>query len=174
MWFQDKRGDAALYVCEDQLYDAKELSTGNGYVGVAIGQLAIYSCYLSPNAADTLVELDMARLAQEIGLWKRPIIVAGDFNYKARAWTAGPHDSRGNFLEELMAEYTLTAVNQPGVYTYEKEASRSMLDLTFAFPEVMRGIIEWEVLDEDTLRRLLEIEIVGGRPNKRRMVSLKI
>ena len=115
MWFQDKRGAAALYVCEDELYNAKELSTGNSYVGVAIGQLAIYSCYFSPNAPDALVELDMARLAQEIGRWKGPIIVAGDFNSKARAWATGPHDSRGNFLEELMAEYNLTAVNQPGV-----------------------------------------------------------
>ena len=70
MWFQDKRGDAALYVCENELYDSKELSAGNGYVGVAIGQLAIYSCYFSPNAPDALVKLDMARLAQEIGRWK--------------------------------------------------------------------------------------------------------
>ena len=46
MWFQDKRGDAALYVCEDELYDAKELSTGNGYVGVTIGQLA-YTAVIS-------------------------------------------------------------------------------------------------------------------------------
>ena len=104
MWFQDKRGDAALYVCEDELYDAKELSTGNGYVGVAIGQLATYSCYFSPNALDTLMELDMARIVQEVGRWKGPMIVTGDFNSKARACTAGPHDSRGNFLEELMAE----------------------------------------------------------------------
>ena len=41
-----------------------------------------------------------------------------------------------------MAEYNLIAVNQPGVYTYEKEASRSVLDLTFASPEVIRGIVE--------------------------------
>ena len=169
MWFQDKRGNAALYVCEDELYDAKELSTGNGYVGVVIGQLAIYSCYFSPNVPDVLVELDMARLAQEIGRWKGPIIVAGDFNSKARAWTAGPHDSRGNFLEELMAEYNLTAVNQPGVYTYEKEASRSVLDLTFASPEVMRGIVEWEVLDKETRsdHRYVFVKIAGNR-NRRR------
>ena len=50
MWFQDKRGYAALYVCEDELYDAKELSTGNGYVGVTLGQLAMCNCYFSPNA----------------------------------------------------------------------------------------------------------------------------
>ena len=148
MWFQDTRGDAALYVCEDELYDAKELSPGNGYVGVAIGQLAIYSCYFSPNAPDALVELDMARLAKEVSRWKEPIIVAGAFNSKARAWTAGPHDSRGNFLEELMAEYNFTAVNQPGVYTYEKEAAISVLDLRFASPEVIRGIVEWEALDD--------------------------
>ena len=119
----------------------------------------------SPNALDALVEVDMTRLTQEVGGWKGPIIVAGDFNSKARAWTAGPQDSRGNFLEELMAEYNLTAVNQPGVYTYEKEASRSVLNFTFASPEIMRGIVEWEVLDEETLsdHRYVFVKIAGNR-----------
>ena len=115
------------------------------------------------------MELDIARLAQEDGRWKGPIIVAGDFNSKARASTAGPQDSRGNFLEELMAEYNLTAVNQPGLYIYEKEASRSVLDLTFASPEVMRGIVEWEVLDEETLsdHRYVFVKIAGNRSRRR-------
>ena len=64
-----------------------------------------------------------------------------------------------------MAKYNLTAFNQPGVYTYEKETSRSVLDLTFASPEIMRGIVEWEVLDEKTLsdHRYVFVKIAGNR-----------
>ena len=59
MWFKDKRGDAAIYVCKDEQYWIREVISGNGYVGVALGQLPIFSCYFSPNFADVLVELDL-------------------------------------------------------------------------------------------------------------------
>ena len=41
--------------------------SGNGYVGVVLGQLAIFSCYLSPNVVDVLVKLDLAALEQHDG-----------------------------------------------------------------------------------------------------------
>ena len=86
IWFKDKRGDAAIYVCKDEYYRAREVISGNGYVGVALGQLAIFSCYFSPNVADALVEMDLAALEEHIRKWKGPLILAGDFNAKARAW----------------------------------------------------------------------------------------
>ena len=85
MWFNGKRGDAAIYVCKDEHYRAREVRSGNGYVGVALGQLAIFSCYFSPNVADALAELDLAALEEHIRKWKGPLTLAGDFNAKARA-----------------------------------------------------------------------------------------
>ena len=35
MWFKDKRGYAAIYVCKDEHYRAREVISGNGYVDVA-------------------------------------------------------------------------------------------------------------------------------------------
>ena len=55
MWFKDKRGDAAIYVCKDEHYRAREVISGNGYVGVALGQLTIFSCYFASNVIDVLV-----------------------------------------------------------------------------------------------------------------------
>ena len=66
MWFKDKRGDAAIYVCKDECYRAREVISGNGYVGVALGQLVIFNCYFSPNVANVLVELDLATLEEHI------------------------------------------------------------------------------------------------------------
>ena len=85
MWFKDNRGDAAINVCKDKHYRAREVIYGNGYVGVALGQLAIFSCYFSPNVADALIELDLDALEEHIRKWKGPLILAGDFNAKARA-----------------------------------------------------------------------------------------
>ena len=66
MWFKYKRGDVTIYVCKDEHYMAREVISGNDYVGVALGQLAIFSCYLSPNIADALVELDLDALEEHI------------------------------------------------------------------------------------------------------------
>ena len=49
-----------------------------------------------------------------------------------------------------------------------------MLDFTFTSPELMRGIVEWEVLDEETLsdHRYVFVKIAGnknrGRQNQTR------
>ena len=66
MWFKDKRDDAVIYVCKDKYYRAREVISGNGYVGTALGQLAIFSCYFSLNVADALVELDLDALEEHI------------------------------------------------------------------------------------------------------------
>ena len=62
MWFKEKRGDAAIYAGKDEHYRAREVISSNGYVAVALGQLATFSYYFSPSVADVLVELDLAAL----------------------------------------------------------------------------------------------------------------
>ena len=76
MWFKDKRGDAAIYICTDEHYRATE---------GPLGQLAIFSYYFSPNVADVLVELDLATLEEDIRKWKGQPILSGDFNAKPMA-----------------------------------------------------------------------------------------
>ena len=116
-WFKDKRW------FKDEHYRAREVISGNGYVGAALGQLAIFSCYFSPNVTDVLVELDLAALEQHIRKWKGVLSLAGDFNAKTRAWIGGPRDPWGDPLEEMMAAYLIVA-NQRGVHTYETGIAR--------------------------------------------------
>ena len=87
-----------------------------------------------------LVELDLAVLKEYIRKWKGPLILAGGFNTKARAWTRGPRDLRGDLLEEIMAAYNLLVAHQPGVHIYEKGIARSVLNLIFASPKVTTNI----------------------------------
>ena len=100
MLHKDKKGDAAIYACKDEHYRAREVISGNGYVGVALGQLAIFSCYFSPNAADVVVELDLAALEAHIPEWKSPLIMAGDFNTTAKAWQEGPGTQEATYLKK--------------------------------------------------------------------------
>ena len=121
-----------------------------------------------------LVELDLAALEEHIRKGKGPLILTGDFNDKARAWTVGPQDPRGNLLEEIMAAYNLVVANQPVVHTYEKGIARSVLDLTFASPEVTKNISSWEVLDAESLsdHRYISTKLLG-KQNQRRKYKMK-
>ena len=121
-----------------------------------------------------LVELDLATLEEHIRKWKGPLILAGDFNVKARAWTGGPRDPRGDLLEEMMVTYNLVVANQPGVYTYEKGSSRSVLDLLFASPEVIKNISSWEVLDTELVsdHRYVSTKVLE-KQNQRRKYTTK-
>ena len=89
--------------------------------------------------------------------------MAGDFNAKARTWTGGPRDPRGDLLEEMMAAYNLVVTNQLSVHTYEKGISTSVLDLMFASPEVTKNISSWEVLDAESLSdyRYISTKLLG-------------
>ena len=94
MWFMDKRGDAAIYVCKDDHYRAREMISGNGYVDVAVGQLAIFSCYFSPNVADALVEVDLAALEEHTRKWKGPLILRATSMPKKGHGQEGPGPKR--------------------------------------------------------------------------------
>ena len=117
-----------------------------------------------------LVDLDLAALEEHIRKWKGPLILAGDFNAKARAWTEGPWDPRGDLVEELMGAYNLVVANKPGVHTYEKEIARLVLRLIFASPEVTKNISSWEVLDAESLsdHRYISTKLLGKKNQRRR------
>lgn len=50
MRFQDKKEDVIICAWRKEHHDARKLVSGNGFVGIAIKELAIYSCYFSPDA----------------------------------------------------------------------------------------------------------------------------
>ena len=136
--------------------------------------MAISNCYFSPNIAGVLVKLDLAALEEHIRKWKSPLILADDFNAKARAWTGGPRDPIGDLLEEMMAAYNLVVANQPGVHTYEKIITRSVLDLIFSSPKITKNISSWEVLDSESLsdHRYISTKLLG-KQNQRRKYKTK-
>ena len=63
-----------------------------------------------------LVELDLDALEEHIRKWKGPLILAGDFNAKARAWAGEPWGPRDDLLEEMMVAYNLVVANHPAIY----------------------------------------------------------
>ena len=111
---------------------------------------AVYSCYYSPNASLDIFQADLDGLERSIRQWPGPIIVAGDFNAKSRSWSRGPEDRRGQLLDEMMVSLDLIVINQPGMATFQRRASSSILDLTFLRPTLRKHLPEWTVFEEES------------------------
>ena len=112
---------------------------------------AVYSCYYSPEASLEIFQADFDDLEGSIRQWSRPIIVVGDLNAKSRSWSGGLEDRRGQLLDEMMVSLDLTVINQPGMATFERRASSSVLELTFLRPTLRKHLREWTVLQEESL-----------------------
>ena len=111
----------------------------------------VYSCYYSPNASLGIFQADLDDLEGSIRQWPGPIIVAGDFNAKSRSWSGGPEDRRRQLLDEMMVSLDLIVINQPGMATFERRASPSVLDLTFLRPTQRKYLREWKKIEEESL-----------------------
>ena len=88
---------------------------------------------------------DLDDLEGSIRQWPGLIIVAGDFNAKSRSWSGGLEDRTGQFLDKMMVSLDLIVINQPGMATFKRRASSSVLDLTFLRPTRRRHLCEWTI-----------------------------
>lgn len=130
-----------------------KVAKGRGCVMAVTGEIAVIGVYASPNR--TLAEFE--QLLVEVGMLLRqanphPVIVAGDFNAKSRAWGSSSTDVRGEALEEWAVSTELVILNQGTVQTCVRQQGGSIVDITFASPVLARRIYNWTVrADVETL-----------------------
>lgn len=91
----------------------------------------MYSCYWSPNCSiieykDFLLQLELSIRNSLI-----PVVVAGDFNAKSRAWGSPREDPRGTLLADLLASIEAAVCNNGQSPTSVRGQSQSYIDVTF-------------------------------------------
>ena len=111
----------------------------------------IAATYYSPNSSLEIFQTDLDDLEGSIRQWPGPIIVAGDFNAKSSSWNGSPEDRRGQLLDDMMVSFNLIVINQPGMATFERRASSSVLDQTFLRPTLRKHLREWTILEQEPL-----------------------
>ncbi|KAL7723066.1 hypothetical protein ACLKA6_018416, partial [Drosophila palustris] len=77
---------------------------------------------------------------------KSPVIIAGDFNAWATDWGSSRTTPRGSILLDTFASLNVCLLNSGSKSTYSKAGRESIIDLTFASPEIAR-ITRWFVAD---------------------------
>ena len=148
-WHSDNRGDAVIHVLPRANTQVSSTERGNGYIRCVLDCTVVYSCYYPPNASLEIFQADLDDL--EGSIRPGPIIVAGDFNAKSRSRSGGPEDRRGQLLDEMMVSLDLIMINHPGMATFERKASSSVLDLAFLRPTLRKDLREWTILEEESL-----------------------
>ncbi|XP_063624757.1 uncharacterized protein LOC134796497 [Cydia splendana] len=153
------------------------MERGDGFVAAKWGGIIVVGVYFSPNlplnAFQRFLE-DLEGVVRRAG--QAPILVLGDFNAKSRAWGSPNTEPRGAEVEVWSAAAGLVLLNCGNAQTCVRWNGGSIVDLSFATPDLAARITEWRVLeDEETLSDHLYIRMrvsplqraAAPRPNGR-------
>ncbi|XP_052858139.1 uncharacterized protein LOC128265930 [Drosophila gunungcola] len=77
---------------------------------------------------------------------RSPILIAGDFNAWSTTWGSASTTQRGTILLEALASLNVCLLNEGNRPTLSKSDQESIIDLTFASPELARNCA-WRVSD---------------------------
>ncbi|XP_041632305.2 uncharacterized protein [Drosophila kikkawai] len=145
VWQQSADGGAAVWSCGQSPGHLSQRASRPGYARAKVQATTIYSCYLAPS-----LHIDAFRdILQEIARDARgrsPVLIAGDFNAWSTAWGSSKTTQRGTILLDALATLDVCLLNDVARCTYSKAGRESIIDLTFASPELCRTS-HWKVTD---------------------------
>lgn len=147
LWFGDETGAAIWWNPVLMESPCFLLGRGRGFVAVGCGDSVYVSCYLSPNT--TIEEYvnrleEIARFGEEQG--DVLMIIAGDFNVRSVIWGDHTSNRRSALVHEMAATLDLRLANVGDESTCHRAQGHSVVDLTWAFPSMVRRIWRWEPL----------------------------
>lgn len=149
-WYKDVRTDACL-INRNSNIKVSEWGCGTGFVWIKVEYLYIFSVYISPNSTDNEYELFLQNLQECMQNKGRHILIGGDFNAKSPLWGSQVEDKRGKMLAEWISSKNLITANRGEKPTFQRDASQSIIDITFTTDKTGGTISDWRVLDEETL-----------------------
>ncbi|XP_074034511.1 uncharacterized protein [Leptinotarsa decemlineata] len=129
----------------------KDQGQGHGFTYVAFTNFTIFSCYCSGNADIEDLEESLQEIQLLINDNEGDCIIAGDFNAKSPQWGMNYSDTRGQVMTEWIAANNLIVINQGEKATFEHQNYGSILDLTISTENIRPKIIQWEVLEDESL-----------------------
>ncbi|KAL4082648.1 hypothetical protein QTP88_029709 [Uroleucon formosanum] len=122
-----------------------------GFRWVEVQGLRVYSCYWSPNCSIDEYKDFLLRLELSIRNSLIPVVVAGDFNAKSRAWGSPREDPRGTLLADMLASLDAAVCNNGQSPTFVRGQSQSYIDLTFVSARILDSVSNWVVREDESL-----------------------
>lgn len=138
----------------------------NGFRWIEIPGLRIYSCYWSPNCTIAEYTDFLLRLEMSIRNSSIPVLVAGDFNAKSGEWGSLRDDARGLLLADMIAALDLLVCNNGNSPTFVRGDSESIIDITITTRSMHSSVVNWKVLDDESLSLHRFIQYGVGSDNQ--------
>ncbi|XP_070144949.1 uncharacterized protein [Drosophila kikkawai] len=145
VWQQSTDGGAAIWSCGQPAGHMTQRASRPGYTRAKIHEVTVYSCYLAPSMHIDAFREVVQEIAQD-ARGRSPVLIAGDFNAWSTAWGSSRTTQRGTILLDALATLNVCLLNDGNRCTYSKAGRESVIDLTFASPELTRNS-QWEVTD---------------------------
>lgn len=82
---------------------------------------------------------------------KKQIIIGGDFNAHSMLWGSKYISYRGERLVRCMKAINLTLINKGKVLTCVRKQGNSIIDLTWATPQIAGKIDKWKMEEDELL-----------------------
>lgn len=130
---------------------ATDSGRGPGFAFMQFLDLLVYGCYCRPGGPLWVLEGSLSGLEANMRQRLRPdliVVVAGNFNAKAKSWRSAIDDARGVLLEQFAASMGLWSENVRSVPTFAMGGRFSMTDVTLA--QLPRGssVRGWRVRED--------------------------
>ncbi|XP_033363348.1 uncharacterized protein LOC117241589 [Bombus vosnesenskii] len=141
------------------------LDRGSGFVAVEWRGAAVVAVYVSPNIDLAAYGDFVDRVGECIGrCLPRQVLVLGDFNAHSTQWGNPRTNSRGRMLTDWAAGLGLLLANRGSASTCVAWKGSSVVDITWATPELLRRIHDWRVAEgvetlSDHLYILMEVAL---------------
>lgn len=135
----DNKTNVAIYVKNKDIGICSH-SLGEGFVCLKWEHWRLIGCYVSPNISLAEYDKHLDSLAEEIKSEDTEVVIAGDFNAKSPVWGSAVTDTRGEHLTEWAAELGLNVINKGDTPTFQRGASRSFIDITWASENITRKV----------------------------------
>ncbi|XP_011688301.1 PREDICTED: uncharacterized protein LOC105450246 [Wasmannia auropunctata] len=126
------------------------INRGEGFVVVGWNELAVVSCYFSPNRSVNQFRAFLAAIGDATSTLRgRPILIMGDFNARSHLWENTHPTLKGDAMATWAAVQDLRLLNKYNVATCVRPQGRSVIDLTWISPALLPSVRAWDVAVEE-------------------------
>nr|XP_037871048.1 uncharacterized protein LOC119629402 [Bombyx mori] len=154
-WVADLEGRVAIIrrCCVSAPPTFAVVERGRGFVAVLWAEIFVLGVYFSPNRTLAEFEVFLSELSRVVGRSHfRRILVLGDLNAKSLSWGSSRTCPRGRAVEEWLVGSGLLILNRGTELTCVRRLGGSVVDVTFATPDVAYRVRGWAVMvGEETL-----------------------
>ncbi|KAK9721688.1 Endonuclease-reverse transcriptase [Popillia japonica] len=164
-WLKDNRTNvAALFLSKN--IEVLGHRTGDGHLLIRLKDLDIVCCYVSPNIGMQDYRLEVDNIMNVVNNTKT--IILGDINAKSPQWGGHKTDKKGEYWLEWINALDMIVLNTGQKPTFVRGNTESFIDVTIATKVISKRIINWEVLDMETLteHKYIGFEIQGIKSRK--------